>query len=136
MVDYPEGSMLYIVLFKCLPARYSRAGLLRECLAKAEFDDPARLAAAIKAMPLRLVATRPLDEAISSAGGVAFDAVDETLMLRAFPGVACAGEMLDWEAPTGGYSAAAGECQVTPWRAKIAAILPSRTAAAMMSPTA
>lgn len=80
-----------------------KAGLLRECLAKAEFDDPARLAAAIKAMPLRLVATRPLDEAISSAGGVRFEALDAQLMLRARPGVFVAGEMLDWEAPTGGY---------------------------------
>ncbi|OPZ03817.1 MAG: putative glutamate synthase subunit beta [Alphaproteobacteria bacterium ADurb.BinA305] len=80
-----------------------KAGLLRECLAKAQFDDPARLAAAIKAMPLRLVATRPLDEAISSAGGVRFEALDAQLMLRARPGVFVAGEMLDWEAPTGGY---------------------------------
>ena len=54
-------------------------------------------------MPLRLVAPRPLDEAISSAGGVRFDALDEHLMLRGKPGVFCAGEMLDWEAPTGGY---------------------------------
>jgi predicted flavoprotein YhiN len=80
-----------------------KAGLLRECLAKAELDDPARLAAAIKALPLRLVATRPLDEAISSAGGVRFEALDAHLMLHARPGVFVAGEMLDWEAPTGGY---------------------------------
>ncbi len=80
-----------------------KAGLLRECLAAADFADPARLAAGIKALPLRLAAARPLDEAISSAGGVAFDAVDANLMLRALPGVFCAGEMLDWEAPTGGY---------------------------------
>ena len=80
-----------------------KAGLLRECLAKAELDDPARLAAAIKALPLRLVATRPLDEAISSAGGVRFEALDAHLMLHACPGVFVAGEMLDWEAPTGGY---------------------------------
>ena len=80
-----------------------KAGLLRECLTKAELDDPARLAAAIKALPLRLVATRPLDEAISSAGGVRFEALDAHLMLHARPGVFVAGEMLDWEAPTGGY---------------------------------
>jgi len=49
------------------------------------------------------VRTRPLDEAISSAGGVRFEALDEGLMLKALPGVFCAGEMLDWEAPTGGY---------------------------------
>ncbi len=80
-----------------------KAGLLRECLAKADFADPARLAAGIKSLPLTLVATRPLDEAISSAGGVRFAAVDAHLMLRARPGVFIAGEMLDWEAPTGGY---------------------------------
>jgi uncharacterized flavoprotein (TIGR03862 family) len=80
-----------------------KAGLLREVLPPEIFTDPARLAAAIKALPLRLIAPRPLDEAISSAGGVAFEALDERLMLRALPGVFCAGEMLDWEAPTGGY---------------------------------
>ena len=80
-----------------------KAGLLRELLASEEFKDPERLAAAIKALPLRLIAPRPLDEAISSAGGVAFEALDERLMLRSLPGVFCAGEMLDWEAPTGGY---------------------------------
>jgi uncharacterized flavoprotein (TIGR03862 family) len=80
-----------------------KAGLLRECLTKEEMADPARLAAAIKALPLRLRATRPLAEAISSAGGVGFEALDARLMLAALPGVFCAGEMLDWEAPTGGY---------------------------------
>ena len=65
--------------------------------------QPACLAAAIKALPLRLIAPRPLDEAISSAGGVAFEALDADLMLHRLPGVFCAGEMLDWEAPTGGY---------------------------------
>jgi len=54
-------------------------------------------------LPLRLVAARPLAEAISTAGGVPFEALDERLMIRALPGVFCAGEMLDWEAPTGGY---------------------------------
>ena len=80
-----------------------KTGLLRELLPAQDFADPARLAAAIKALPLRLDATRPLDEAISSAGGVAFESLDARLMLRALPGVFCAGEMLDWEAPTGGY---------------------------------
>jgi len=80
-----------------------KAGLLRECLAGDAFADPARLAAGIKALPLRLKATRPIEEAISSAGGVAFGAVGNGLMLRTMPGVFCAGEMLDWEAPTGGY---------------------------------
>ena len=67
------------------------------------FDDPQALAAAIKACPVRLVAARPLQEAISTAGGVRFEALDERGMLRQRPGVFCAGEMLDWEAPTGGY---------------------------------
>jgi uncharacterized flavoprotein (TIGR03862 family) len=80
-----------------------KTGLLREALPASDFADPARLAAAIKALPLTLIAPRPLDEAISSAGGVAFEALDERLMLRALPGTFCAGEMLDWEAPTGGY---------------------------------
>lgn len=56
-----------------------------------------------KNLPIPLIAARPLDEAISSAGGVTFETLDEHLMLRSMPGVFCAGEMLDWEAPTGGY---------------------------------
>ncbi|MCC6208352.1 MAG: TIGR03862 family flavoprotein [Gammaproteobacteria bacterium] len=80
-----------------------KAGLLREYVSAADFAEPERLAAAIKALPLRLNATRPLAEAISTAGGVDFDALDEGLMIREMPGVFCAGEMLDWEAPTGGY---------------------------------
>jgi uncharacterized flavoprotein (TIGR03862 family) len=80
-----------------------KAGLMRELLPPADFDYPERLAAAIKSLPLRLIAPRPLDEAISSAGGVTFEALDECLMVRAMPGMFCAGEMLDWEAPTGGY---------------------------------
>jgi len=80
-----------------------KAGLLRELAAAQDFDDPVRLASAIKSLQLRLIAPRPLDEAISSAGGISFEALDEQLMLRAMPGVFCAGEMLDWEAPTGGY---------------------------------
>ncbi len=88
--------------------RYARiegvkAALLREVIPKQDFTDPARLAAAIKRLPLTLVATRPLDEAISTAGGVRFESLDERLMIRHLPGVFCAGEMLDWEAPTGGY---------------------------------
>ena len=66
-------------------------------------------------MPAPLVAARPLDEAISSAGGVAFEELDENLMLRRMPGVFCAGEMLDWEAPTGGYLITA--CMATGRRA-------------------
>lgn len=80
-----------------------KTALLHECLSSAELNDPVKLAHAIKSLPLTLVAPRPLDEAISSAGGVRFEALDENLMLRNLPGVFCAGEMLDWEAPTGGY---------------------------------
>ncbi|WP_085668062.1 MULTISPECIES: TIGR03862 family flavoprotein [unclassified Pseudomonas] len=80
-----------------------KAALLRELTDATTFADPALLAGAIKALPLTLVKTRPLDEAISSAGGVTFEAMDERMMLKALPGVFCAGEMLDWEAPTGGY---------------------------------
>ena len=80
-----------------------KAGLLREVVSKEDFADPARLAAAIKSLPLRLVTPRPLEEAISTAGGVPFEALDRRLMVRRLPGVFCAGEMLDWEAPTGGY---------------------------------
>ena len=80
-----------------------KAGLLREVLDSETLADPARVAATIKSFPLRLTAIRPLDEAISSAGGVRPDSLDERLMLSRLPGVFCAGEMLDWEAPTGGY---------------------------------
>jgi len=80
-----------------------KAGLLHEVLSREEMHAPQRLAEAIKALPLKLVAPRPIDEAISSAGGVRFEALDATLMSTAWPGLFCAGEMLDWEAPTGGY---------------------------------
>ncbi len=79
-----------------------KSALLHELLPKAVFDDATTLAAAIKALPIRLAAARPLDEAISSAGGVRFEALGAQLMTP-LPGVFCAGEMLDWEAPTGGY---------------------------------
>ncbi|MGP9826238.1 TIGR03862 family flavoprotein [Ectopseudomonas khazarica] len=80
-----------------------KAALLRELAPSAAFAEPAALAPWIKALPITLLRTRPLDEAISSAGGVPFEALDAGLMLKALPGVFCAGEMLDWEAPTGGY---------------------------------
>jgi uncharacterized flavoprotein (TIGR03862 family) len=80
-----------------------KAALLWELVPKAVQSDPAQFAALIKALPIRVSAPRPIDEAISSAGGVRFEAMDGALMLRALPGVFCAGEMLDWEAPTGGY---------------------------------
>ncbi|WP_439626343.1 TIGR03862 family flavoprotein [Shinella sp.] len=80
-----------------------KAALLRECFPDISAMTPEALAAAIKALPIRLVRPRPIAEAISSAGGIRFDAVDAAYMLKALPGVFAAGEMLDWEAPTGGY---------------------------------
>ena len=77
--------------------------LLRECLPTEAFDRPSALAAGIKALPITLQACRPIDEAISTAGGVLFEGLTEHLMISNRPGVFVAGEMLDWEAPTGGY---------------------------------
>ncbi len=103
-VSHPRGSRsLTTHLQSRLGLKGIKAGLLREALTAEAMHDPQQLAATIKALPLKLAATRPLDEAISSAGGVPFEALDEQLMLKAMPGVFCAGEMLDWEAPTGGY---------------------------------
>jgi uncharacterized flavoprotein (TIGR03862 family) len=80
-----------------------KAALLRELAPSEAYREPQRLAALIKSLPLRLVRTRPLPEAISTAGGVRFECLTPDLMLRSRPGVFVAGEMLDWEAPTGGY---------------------------------
>ena len=81
-----------------------KSGLLHEALSKEEYADPERLAGALKALPVTLLRPRPIDEAISSGGGVRFEAlVANAGMLRALPGVFVAGEMVDWEAPTGGY---------------------------------
>jgi uncharacterized flavoprotein (TIGR03862 family) len=80
-----------------------KAALLREVAPPGDLEQPARLASLIKDLPLRLDSPRPLDEAISSAGGVDFAAMNEMHMLHDLPGVFCCGEMLDWEAPTGGY---------------------------------
>jgi uncharacterized flavoprotein (TIGR03862 family) len=80
-----------------------KAALLHEVLGREGMADPARIAAALKALPITLRAARPVAEAISTAGGVRLEALDDGLMLRARPGLFCAGEMLDWEAPTGGY---------------------------------
>jgi uncharacterized flavoprotein (TIGR03862 family) len=80
-----------------------KTALLHELLSPQQLADPVALAQALKALPIPLARPRPLDEAISTAGGVRFEAMDAHSMLRALPGVFCAGEMLDWEAPTGGY---------------------------------
>ncbi|HWI80549.1 TIGR03862 family flavoprotein [Ramlibacter sp.] len=101
---YPRGSRS---LASHLKSRLGLDGiklaLLHEVLSREQLHDPVRLAAAIKGAPLVLAAPRPIDEAISTAGGVRIEALDERLMVKALPGVFCAGEMLDWEAPTGGY---------------------------------
>jgi uncharacterized flavoprotein (TIGR03862 family) len=89
-------------LRKALGLSPVKIALLREC-APGALGDAAATARALKALPLPLGGPRPLDEAISTAGGVARSALDGGLMLRARPGVFCAGEMLDWDAPTGGY---------------------------------
>jgi uncharacterized flavoprotein (TIGR03862 family) len=100
----PRGShTLATHLRRCAGIEGAKSALLREILPASDFRDPARLAAAIKALPVTLVAPRPIDEAISTAGGVRFEELDGNLMLTRLPGVFCAGEMLDWEAPTGGY---------------------------------
>lgn len=80
-----------------------KMALLYELLDAAHLQNPQSLSQAIKSLPVRLLRTRPLDEAISTAGGVALTEMDTHLMLHKMPGVFCAGEMLDWEAPTGGY---------------------------------
>lgn len=80
-----------------------RGALLRECAPAAAWSDAGALAEAIKALPITLGPARPLAEAISTAGGVALSSLGDDLQCRALPGVFCAGEMLDWDAPTGGY---------------------------------
>jgi uncharacterized flavoprotein (TIGR03862 family) len=100
----PRGSRsMSSHLEKAIGLKGVKVGLLHEFMPKEDFSRPERIAAFVKRMPIPLVSPRPLDEAISSAGGVTFESLDENLMLRSMPGIFCAGEMLDWEAPTGGY---------------------------------
>jgi hypothetical protein len=103
-IAHPRGSRsMSSHLQSRLGIKGVKAGLLRELVTAQDYADPRRLSAAVKSLPLTLLAPRPLDEAISSAGGVMFESMDKHLMIRGLPGVFCAGEMLDWEAPTGGY---------------------------------
>ncbi len=103
-VTHPRGARsLSSHLQSRLGLKGVKATLLREVLSAEQMHDPALVARAIKALPLHLIAPRPLAEAISTAGGIPFESLDEHLMLKRMPGVFCAGEMLDWEAPTGGY---------------------------------
>ncbi|MEH6810111.1 MAG: TIGR03862 family flavoprotein [Hyphomonas oceanitis] len=80
-----------------------KLALLHEAARGVLPDHKVTLARLIKAVPIKVTGTAPLDEAISTTGGVAWDALDNALMLRELPGVFCAGEMIDWDAPTGGY---------------------------------
>ena len=80
-----------------------KIALLRELTPASIWQDDQQLAQALKKLVVPLTGFRPIDEAISSAGGVDFSALTPSLMLQQLPGVFCAGEMLNWEAPTGGY---------------------------------
>jgi uncharacterized flavoprotein (TIGR03862 family) len=91
------------VLRKAASLSPSAIGLLREASMQLSELTPAALASLIKAVPIRLVGIEPIAKAISTAGGVSFDEIDANFMLRRRPGSFVAGEMLDWEAPTGGY---------------------------------
>ena len=103
-VAHPRGSRsLSSHLHSRVGLTKLHTALLHEVLAKETLNNPAMQAQAIGHLPIKLHATRPMAEAISSAGGVGFASLTDALMLRELPGVFCAGEMLDWEAPTGGY---------------------------------
>jgi len=77
--------------------------LAREATNNCVPTEPQQLAALLKSLPISIESTMPIERAISTAGGVRFDEIDDRFMLRAMPGVFLAGEMLDWDAPTGGY---------------------------------
>lgn len=103
-VSHPRGARsLSSHLKSRLHLHGIKAAILFELLSKEDLAHAATLATAIKALPIRLLAARPIDEAISSAGGVRLEGLDRALMVTGQPGLFCAGEMLDWEAPTGGY---------------------------------
>jgi hypothetical protein len=90
-------------LQSCLGNNALKRALLYEVLSREQIADPSTLAMYIKGLPITVRSTRPLAEAISTAGGVCFSSLDQNLMIKALPGVFVAGEMIDWEAPTGGY---------------------------------
>lgn len=104
LLERPRGSTsLSTHIRKTTGIQGIKLGLLYEFIAKEVFENPNKLANAIKSLPIPLVSPTSLATAISSAGGISFEELDDHLMLRKMPGVFCAGEMLDWEAPTGGY---------------------------------
>ncbi|MCQ9617573.1 TIGR03862 family flavoprotein [Paenalcaligenes niemegkensis] len=104
IVAMPRGSRSWAShLDNRLRLKGVKMALLRECADASVFENASALSSIIKKLPLTLSGIKPIAEAISSAGGVRFQSIDEKLMLKALPGVFCAGEMIDWEAPTGGY---------------------------------
>ena len=103
-LDRPRrGQSLANLLRKAVNLSPLEINLLREAHGADLGGDSVALAQAIKSLPLTLIAPQGIERAISTAGGVAFAALDENLMLREMPGIYVAGEMIDWEAPTGGY---------------------------------
>jgi hypothetical protein len=115
-VSHPRGSRsLSSHLKGRLGIEGIKMALLNELLTPAVLQNSAQLAAAIKGLSIKLTATRPMDEAISTAGGVAWNGLDAGLQTKVMPGVYVAGEMLDWEAPTGGYLLTA--CMATGYKA-------------------
>jgi len=98
-----QGKQSLSAFWKRLGLDSVKTSLLREVLAKELLTDPELVAKTLKKFPLVLESYRPIEEAISTAGGLGFENLDQQLMLKDFPGVFCVGEMLDWEAPTGGY---------------------------------
>jgi predicted flavoprotein YhiN len=103
-VSHPRGSRSWSSHLKSrLNLSPVHLALLHEVLSKEAMADPTQIASTIKALPLALQATRPIDEAISTAGGIKLETLTPELMANTLPGLFIAGEMLDWEAPTGGY---------------------------------
>ena len=117
-VSHPRGSRsLSSHLKGRLGIEGIKMALLNELLPPEVLRNSAQLALAIKGLSIKLTAARPMDEAISTAGGVAWDGLDEGLQTKVMPGVYVAGEMLDWEAPTGGYLLTA--CMATGYKAAL-----------------
>ena len=90
-------------LRKTLGLDPTKTALIFEATPRETLSDPTKLATAIKSLPIKITKPRPIDEAISTAGGVAWEELDDTFQLKKRPGTYCMGEMVDWEAPTGGY---------------------------------
>ena len=97
------GRSLSEVLRRALGLAGVQAGLVQECMHRDAIAEPAAIAGIIKSLPIDVLRPRPIAEAISTAGGVRLESLDASLMCTTRPGIFIAGEMLDWEAPTGGY---------------------------------